>query len=94
MDEPGQMRTQSRDTARSAERVLIDLQRKKSVTQKLDQIRSLSASMMGLSRRAIVRARRPSSEIEANLLFVELHYGVQLADRLKQYLQKNPHDGP
>lgn len=88
------MRTQSRDTARSAERVLIDLQRKKSVAQKLDQVRSLSALMMKLSRRAIARARRPSSEIEANLLFVELHYGAQLADQLKQYLQKNRYDGP
>jgi hypothetical protein len=89
MDEPGRLRTQSPDTARSAERVLLDLQRKKSVTQKLDQVRSLSCLMMGLSRRAIARARRPSSEIEANLLFVELHYGAQLADRLKQYLQKS-----
>jgi len=87
------MRTQSPDTSRSAEQVLIDLQRKKSVNQKLDQVRSLSGLVMGLSRRAIARARKPSSQIEANLLFVELHYGAELADRLKQYFQTHRHDG-
>ena len=38
------MRAQSPDTADSAERIHIDLQRKKSVTQKLEQVRSLSGS--------------------------------------------------
>jgi hypothetical protein len=93
MDELGRMRTLSPDTTRGAERVLIDLQRNKSVTRKLDQVRSLSGLVMGLSRRAIVRARKPSNQIEASLLFVELHYGAELADRLKQYFQKNRHDG-
>lgn len=87
------MKTQSPDTIHSAEQVLIDLQRKKSVFWKLEQVRSLSCTVMGLSRRAIVRARKPANEIEANLLFVELHYGTELADRLKRYLQTYRHDG-
>jgi hypothetical protein len=86
------MKTQSPDTTRSAERVLIDLQRKKSVAQKLEQVRSMSAMVMGLSRRAIARSRNPANEIEANLLFVELHYGAELADRLRRYLQSLQHD--
>ncbi len=87
------MRTQSSDTVRSAEQVQIDLQREKSVAQKLEQVSSLSGLVMALSRRAIARARKPSNEIEANLLFVELHYGEQLARRLRKYLQKGGHDG-
>ena len=87
------MKIQSPDTAGSAEQVLIDLQRKKSVSQKLEQVRSLSGMVMGLSRRAIDRAKKPTNETEANLLFVELHYGAELADRLKRYLQTRQHDG-
>jgi hypothetical protein len=86
------MKTQSPDTTCSAEQVLIALQRKKSVSQKLEQVRSLSATVMGLSRRAIARARKPANEIEANLLFVELHYGAELAGRLKRYLHTRCHD--
>ncbi len=86
------MKTQSFDTAGSAEQMLICLQRKKSVSQKLDQVRSLSGMVMGLSRRAIARARKPASEVEASLLFVELHYGSELANRLKRYLQTNSRD--
>ena len=84
---PRKMKTQSRDTIRSAEEVLIDLQRKKTVSEKIDQVCSLSSTVMGLSRRAITRARKPLTETEANLMFVELHYGSKLADRLKRYLQ-------
>jgi hypothetical protein len=84
------MKTQSPDTPRSVERVLIDLQRGKGISWKLAQIRSLSATVMGLSRRAIARAKKPADENEANLLFVELHYGAELADRLKRYLQTHP----
>jgi hypothetical protein len=87
------MRTQSPDTVYSAEQVQIGLQRGKSVAQKLDQVRSLSGLVMGLSRRAITRARKPANQIEANLLFVELHYGAELAQRLRKYLQKDQHDG-
>ena len=86
------MKTQSPDTTRRAEQVLIELQRKKSVSQKLQQVRSLSATVMGLSRRAIARARKPANEIEAKLLFVELHYGAELANRLKRYLYERQHD--
>ena len=87
------MKTQSPDTVYRAEQVQIDPQRKLNTSQKIEQVRSLSALVMRLSRRAIVRARRPSNEIEANLLFVELHYGEELARGLREYLQKNRNDG-
>jgi hypothetical protein len=83
------MRTQSFDTYQSTEKILIELQRGKSISRKFAQIRSLSATVMRLSRRAINRSKKPVTEIEANLLFVELHYGSQLADRLTRYLQAN-----
>ena len=84
------MKTQSLDTHPGAEKVLIELQKGKSISRKFAQVRSFSATVMGLSRRAIKRAKKPDSEIEANLLFVEMHYGSRLAERLKRYLQANP----
>jgi hypothetical protein len=64
------MKTQSPDTERRAERVLVDMLRKKSVSEKFKQVRSLSRLMIQLSRRAITRARKAQSETEADLLFV------------------------
>lgn len=86
------MKTQSPDTERSAERVLIDLLRKKSVSEKFNQVRSLSRVLMRLSRRAITRARKTQNETEADLLFVELNYGQELAERLEQYLRTIHHE--
>ena len=86
------MKTQSPDTGRAAEKVQIDLLRKKSVSEKFAQVRSLSQVIMLLSRRAIVRARKTSNETELDLLFVALNYDSKLADRMKRYLQKSGHE--
>jgi hypothetical protein len=86
------MKTQSPDTERRAERVLVDLLRKKSVSEKFNQVRSLSRLMIQLSRRAVTRARKAQSETEADLLFVELNYGRELAERLEHYLQTIHHE--
>jgi hypothetical protein len=57
----------------------------------MDLVRSLSATMLLLSRRAISRSRPESTESEVNLRFVALHYGQDLADRLERYLAaRNP----
>lgn len=47
---------------------------------------------MQLSRRAIARANKNLSEEQIDLLFVEYHYGKDLASRLKKYLEKRNHD--
>jgi hypothetical protein len=86
------VKTQSPDTERSAEMVLIDLLRKKSVSEKFNQVRSLSRVLMRLSKRAITRAGRTQSETEADLLFVELNYGGELAERMQRYLRTSQHE--
>ena len=47
------MKTQSPDTDKRAETVVIDLLRKKTASEKFNQVRSLSCILMQLSRRAI-----------------------------------------
>jgi hypothetical protein len=82
------MITQSIDTHPKTEDVLIDLIRQATPAKKLSQVRSLSQTVMQLSRRAIFRANKNIDEQEVNLIFVAYHYGNDLADRLRKYLEK------
>jgi len=82
------MITQLTDTNPEAERVLISLLRKLNTTQKLEQVQSFSSSIIKLSKRAISRANPDLNEDEKNILFVEYHYGVELANRLRKYLDQ------
>ena len=82
------MITQSTDTNPEAERVLISLLRKLNTTQKLEQVQSFSSSIIKLSKRAISKANPDLNEDEKNILFVEYHYGVELANRLRKYLDQ------
>lgn len=86
------MRTQSIDTDINAEKFLISLIRKASTSKKIAQVRSLSQTTIQLSKRAIARANKHLDEREVNLLFVAYHYGNDLADRLKKYLEKVNHE--
>jgi hypothetical protein len=79
---------QSPDTAPQAEEVQIELIRQASVAQRISMVRSLSQTAMYLSRRAIQRANPTLSEREVDFLFVELHYGEDLADRLRSYMER------
>jgi hypothetical protein len=86
------MITQSIDTHPETEKVLISLYRKASPAMKLSQVRSLSQTMIQLSKRALARANKNLDEQEVNLLFVSHHYGKDLADRLRKYLEKTDHE--
>jgi hypothetical protein len=44
---------------------------------------------MQLSKRAIARRNKHFSEQEVNLMFVSLHYGKELAERLRNYLDNH-----
>ncbi len=68
------------DTTAEAEQVQIELIRKMTVAEKVAQVRSLSALVIGLSRRAIARAHPQLSPQELDVKFVELHYGKELAE--------------
>mgnify|MGYP006949819356 CR=1 FL=1 len=80
------MITQSTDTHPEAERVLISLIRNISNHEKFNQTLSFSSSMIKLSKRAISRANPELSKDEKNILFVKYHYGNELADKLRKYL--------
>lgn len=81
------MKTLSRDTHPKAEEVLIGLIRKASVAKRISRMHSLTRTILRLSKRAIAKANPGLSEQELNLLFVKIHYGDELANRLHTYLE-------
>lgn len=82
------MVTQSPDTTPQAEKVQIELIRKSSVSMRISRVRSLSQTVIFLSRRAIRCANPSLSEREVDIVFVELHYGKDIAERLRLYLER------
>ena len=83
------MLTQSADTTPEAEKILIDLIRKSSLSKRMSIVRSISQTVIYLSRRAIKRANPSLSERELDIAFVGYHYGQKLAERLRLYLEQN-----
>jgi hypothetical protein len=81
------MINQSPDTCSEAEKVQVELIRESSVSRRISKVRSLSQTAMYLSRRAIQRANPSLSEREVDLAFVANHYGENLAEGLRTYLE-------
>ncbi len=86
------MRTQSIDTHPDAEKVLISLFRKASTSKKFSLVRTLTQTTIQLSKRAIARANKELNEEQINLIFISLHYGNDLAERVKKYLERKHHE--
>ncbi len=82
------MRTQSIDTSPEAERVQIELIRKASPTKLFGLVRSLSRTMIQATRDTIRRLHPDASEEELALIFLELYYGKELADRVQADLER------
>jgi hypothetical protein len=80
---------QSPDTTPEAEKVQIELIRKSSISRRISIVRSLSQTVIYLSRRAIKRAKPSLSERELDIAFVANHYGEELAGRLRSYLERS-----
>ncbi|OFW46558.1 MAG: hypothetical protein A3J29_17570 [Acidobacteria bacterium RIFCSPLOWO2_12_FULL_67_14b] len=74
------------DTSVEAERVQIDLIRALPVSSRLHMAWSLSATVIGMARRALAQAQPHASREELDLRFVELHYGADLAAALRAEL--------
>jgi len=83
------MKTQSIDTYPETERVLISLIIKESISTKLSHILSLSQTTIQLSKRAITRANKNLDIDQINLLFINYHYGKDLAEQVKKYMDKD-----
>jgi hypothetical protein len=85
------------DTSVEAERVQIDLIRAAPVSRRLHMAWSLSATVIGVAREALLRAQPDASPQEIDLRFVELHYGSDLAAALRAELirrQERAHTAP
>lgn len=78
------------DTDPRVEKVLVDLLRKANPRKRLARIGALSATVRNLSRRAIARANPSLSQRELDVLFVEYHYGPELARKFRLYLERIP----
>lgn len=76
------------DTSPTAERMQIELLRKATPAQRFARARSLSQSVIELSRRAMLR--KVGDERQAVLMFVAASYGPELAEKLKVYLGDKP----
>jgi hypothetical protein len=82
------MKTQSEDTSPEVERVQIELLRKAGKTRRLQLGLELSGEALEMAQRAIKRAHPELGELEAKLLFVEITYGKDLADKVRAHLAK------
>lgn len=79
------MGSRSPDTHPDAERVQLELLRHASVARRVGLVRSLSATAIQLARRAIRRRHPEAGNQELAAIFVALHYGPELAERLRAY---------
>jgi hypothetical protein len=74
------------DTHPLAKRFQIELLRRATVSERLARMRSLTATTINLSRRAIASANPRLTPRQIDLKCVELYYGRELARRLSDYL--------
>jgi hypothetical protein len=87
------MRSDSEDTSREAAQVQAALVRAAPVGRRLHLAFDLSATVIGLARRAIARAMPEASTRARDLRFVRLHYGDALANELEGDLaRRDPPD--
>ncbi len=66
----------------------LQLLREASVAKRFAAARSLSASVIWLAKQAIAKRHPNLTPQQTMLRFVEVHYGIELADGLRTYLQQ------
>lgn len=76
------------DTDPDAQQYQIELLQRATIDRRVRLARALSRTVIRLARRAIRQAHPEKSEQEADLLFVATHYGADLSDRVRHYLQR------
>lgn len=75
------------DTAPEAADVQIQLLRQATESERLARMQSLMRSTRSRAREGIARAHPELDQRGRDLLFVEVHYGRQWANRLRDYFQ-------
>ena len=76
------------DTTLDAEQVQLRLLRDKSPAERLALAVRLSSEVIRASKRAISRAHPELTPPQAGHLFIELHYGRELAEAVRLYEEK------
>ena len=76
------------DTDKKIEKIQIDLIRQLSTPERVSRLRSLSQTVINLSRRAIRKANPELSENELKYKFLAYHYGYELAGKFKEYMER------
>ena len=76
------------DTEKAAENVQLELLRAKTPAQRSRLVCSLTHTAIFHAKRAIERAHPGLSQQERDLLFIEVHYGKELAGDVRAYLQE------
>ena len=75
------------DTSKAAEAVQNSLFSRLTNRERLQRVCFLSDWVLGLSKAAIAKKNPDLTEKERSLIFVEIHYGKALADKVRNYLQ-------
>jgi hypothetical protein len=76
------------DTHPEAEKLQIELLRRLTPAQRFAKACALTQWTRDLSRRAIGRAFPNLSPEQQKLKFIEVHYGKELAEQVRQYLSE------
>jgi len=79
----------SLDTHPKIEQYQVLLIRRASIAERISRMRSLSQTMLQLSRNAITRASPDLDGRQLSLRIVSHHYGTDLAERLRTYLRRS-----
>jgi len=72
----------------AAEALQLGLLRSRNAREKLSQVRSLSQLVVGLSRRGVRRVNPGKTPAELDSLFIRLHCGGSIAQRVADYRQR------
>ncbi len=77
------------DTTREAEAVQQELIRRMTPAERLAKSLTLSCDLMRLSKAAIRRRHPTMTEDEVRIKFIELHYGLELAESVRQWRENS-----
>ncbi len=80
------MKTPLSDTDPEIEKIQISLIRRSKISNRISLLNSLSQTVIRLSRKAIERANPGKSKQELNYMFVKYHYGRDIEERLRKYM--------
>jgi hypothetical protein len=78
------------DTDPDSARVQLDLLRAAGPSRRASLAIGLTRTVIDLSRRALRSARPELPEAEIEALWVEIHYGREIAEGLREYRRRRP----